>query len=62
MTTKEFIEKKMDNLLHAIKNNLILKDDAYSQFIGYTKAFAELGIISNEDAKQYRLQLARILF
>lgn len=62
MTNKEFFEKKMDNLLHAIKKSLILKDDAYSQFAGYTKAFTELGIITNEEAKQYRLQLARILY
>lgn len=62
MTTKNFIEKKMDNLLHAIKNDLILKNDAYNQFVGYIKAFAELGIITNEEAKQYRLQIARILF
>lgn len=49
-------------LLTAISKDLILKDDAYSQFVGYTKAFAELGLITNEDAKNYRIQLGKILF
>lgn len=62
MTTKDFLETKISNLLSAISKDLILKDDAYSQFVGYTKALSEFGIITIEEAKKYRLQLARVLY
>jgi len=62
MRTTELLEIEVNNLLTAIRKDLILKDDAYSQFVGYTKAFLKLGLITNEDAKSYRIQLAKILF
>ena len=62
MSKTEYLEKKLNNLLTAISKDLILKDDAYSQFVGYTKAFAELGIITSDEAKQYRLRLAKVIY
>lgn len=62
MKTSELFEQKISNLLSAISKDLILKDDAYSQFVGYTKAFVELGIISAKQAKQYRLRLAKVIY
>lgn len=37
MKTTELLEKKIDNLITAIRKDMILKSDAYSQFVGYTK-------------------------
>lgn len=62
MTPTELLEIKLDKLLKAIRRELIEKRDAYSQFVGYTKAFHELGLITAEQAKEYRLQLAKVLF
>lgn len=62
MKTSEYLEKKINNLLTAIRKDLILKNDAYSQFVGYTKALAEFGIITADEAKHYRLELAKVLF
>ena len=62
MNTNEILETKIDNLLKAIRKNLILKDDAYSQFVGYTKALTEFNIITKETAKHYRLELAKVLY
>ena len=62
MRTNELLETKINNLLKAIRRDLILKNDAYSQFVGYTKALAEFQIITEETAKHYRLELAKVLF
>ena len=62
MKTTELLEKKIDNLITAIRKDMILKSDAYNQFAGYTKALTEFGIISLEEAKHFRLELAKVLF
>ena len=62
MNTNQILETKIDNLLKAIRRDLIEKRDAYSQFAGYTKALVEFGIITVETAKHYRLELAKVLF
>lgn len=62
MNIQEFSEKKINNLLGAIRKDLIEKETAYSQFVGYTKALTEFGIIKADEAKEYRIQLAKVLF
>ena len=62
MKTNELFEQKINNLLKAIRKDLISKNDAYNQFIGYVKAFTELGIITPAEAADYKLQLAKVLF
>lgn len=62
MNTNEILENKINSLLKAIRKDLILKDDAYSQFAGCTKALVEFNIITKETAKHYRLELAKVLY
>lgn len=62
MTVHELMEKKIDNLLKAIRRDLISKDEAFSQFIGYTKAFAELGLLTAETTTTYRNELAKVIY
>lgn len=62
MNTNTILEKKIDNIIKAIRRDLIGKMEAYNQFHGYTKALAEFGIITEETAVYYRLELAKVSF
>ena len=62
MNTNAILEKKIDNIIKAIRRDLIGKMEAYNQFHGYTKALVEFGIITEETAVYYRLELAKVLF
>lgn len=62
MKINELLETKIDNIIKAIRRNLIEKNEAYNQFHGYTKALEEFGIITKETAIYYRNELAKILF
>lgn len=62
MNVTEILENKIDTLLKSIRRDLILKDDAYSQFVGYTESLTDFNIITKEIAKHYRLELAKLLY
>ena len=62
MKLNELLETKIENIIKAIRRNLIEKVEAYNQFHGYTKALEEFGIITKETAIYYRNELAKILF
>ena len=62
MKLNELLETKIENIIKAIRRNLIEKIEAYNQFHGYTKALEEFGIITQETAIYYRNELAKILF
>ena len=62
MKINELLEKKIENIIKAIRKDLINKMDAYNQFHGYTKALEEFRIITKETAIFYRLELAKVLF
>ena len=62
MDVTTILETKIDNLLKAIRRDLVEKRDAYSRFAGYTKALVDFNIITEETAKHYRKEFAKILF
>lgn len=59
---ENYLEKRMNNILFAIRKGLLEKKEAYDQFVGYTKALTEFGIITLDTAKQYRAELAKVLY
>lgn len=62
MTTNEYLEKKIDNLIKAIRKDLITKDAAYYQFAGYLKALEEFDIITKAQQKYFVLELSKVLY
>lgn len=62
MKPSDIVEKKLNNLLSAISKDFISKDNAYNQFLGYTKALYEFGIITEHEAETFRLRLAKVLY
>lgn len=62
MTVNELMEKKIENLIKAIRRDLISKNEAYNQFLGYTKAFTELKLMTPDEAGKYRDELAKVLY